>query len=258
MRQGDNPSGKVFFEIGTGRTPLVPLAYWLMGAERIITIDLNPYLKKELFDEALKQMLHNSETTSKLFGSLLVKSRLNSLFEFIQSHQYTLSELLELCQISYVAPGDASNTYLPNESIDYHTSYTVYEHIPPKTLIMIIEEGNRIIKDGGLFINRIDYSDHFAHTDKNISYINFLQYSDNEWKKYAGNRYMYMNRMRHDDIINLFESVGHTILETQTDLDHNILKLLRSGTFKLDERYDFKKIDILATRSAWIISQKLS
>ena len=31
-----DPIGKVFLEIGTGRVPVVPIAYWLMGAEKII------------------------------------------------------------------------------------------------------------------------------------------------------------------------------------------------------------------------------
>ena len=36
---GSDPVGKVFLEVGTGRAPIVPMAYWLMGAEGSITID---------------------------------------------------------------------------------------------------------------------------------------------------------------------------------------------------------------------------
>ena len=35
------PQNKVFFEIVPGRSPLVPIAYWMMGATKTITIDLN-------------------------------------------------------------------------------------------------------------------------------------------------------------------------------------------------------------------------
>ncbi len=48
-RQGRDPADGVFFEVGTGRVPLVPLAYWLLGANKTITVDLNPYVKDELF-----------------------------------------------------------------------------------------------------------------------------------------------------------------------------------------------------------------
>src|SRR5262245_9797031 len=52
-KQGVDPAGKVFFEVGTGREPLVPICFYLMGAGRTITVDLNPYLKDELIQETL-------------------------------------------------------------------------------------------------------------------------------------------------------------------------------------------------------------
>lgn len=58
---GYDPSGKVFLEVGTGRVTLVPLAYWLMGAKKTITIDLNPYLKAELKKESLQYISDNKE-----------------------------------------------------------------------------------------------------------------------------------------------------------------------------------------------------
>ena len=53
QEQGVDPAGKVFFEVGTGTTPIVPLAYWLMGAKGTITIDLHPYMKSTLAREEL-------------------------------------------------------------------------------------------------------------------------------------------------------------------------------------------------------------
>ena len=41
---GHEPNGKIFFEVGTGRASIVHLAFWLMGAEKIITTDPNPYI----------------------------------------------------------------------------------------------------------------------------------------------------------------------------------------------------------------------
>ena len=119
-----------------------------------------------------------------------------------------------------------------------------------------IRKAGEIIKNGGLFIHGIDYSDHFAQTDKSISAINFLKYSDDEWERYAGNRYMYMNRLRHDDFINLFTSVNHSIVETQPNIDQRLKGLLRSGGVLLNERFSSKSEEVLATTGAWIISRK--
>src|SRR5258706_16402487 len=46
--QNQSLEGKTVLEIGTGRRVRLPLALWLCGAEQIITIDLNPYLKQTL------------------------------------------------------------------------------------------------------------------------------------------------------------------------------------------------------------------
>jgi hypothetical protein len=33
--------------------------------------------------------------------------------------------------------------------------------------------------------------------------------------RYAGNKYMYMNRLRHDDFLDLFKSFGQKIIEVE-------------------------------------------
>jgi len=254
--QGCDPSEKVFLEIGTGRVPLVPLSYWLMGAKKTITIDLNPYLKGELIRESLRYISDNKEEIQSLFGSLLDKKRLDDLLAFSENANFSTRTFLDLCRIDYVAAGDAANTGLPPRSIDFYTSCTVFEHIPPEVLKQILEEGNRIISNDGLFIHIIDYSDHFSQSDKKISAINFLQYSDDEWKRYAGNRYMYMNRLRHDDFISLFQSVGHRILEARPDIDRRSQELLRSGILQLNARFSTKSEEIISISASWIVSKK--
>jgi hypothetical protein len=226
-----------------------------MGAKRTITIDRNPYLKFELFHECLQYICDHKEEILLLFGSKIDSKRFDELLAF-SKHKNLSSGFLDLCQIEYIAPGDASDTHLPDKSIDYHTSYAVYEHISQDVLKKILKEGNRIIKKDGLFINRIDYSDHFSHSDKSISPINFLQYSDEEWEKYAGNRYMYMNRLRHDDFLKLFEYAGHKILDIETSQNELVREVLRNGSLRLDSKYRDKPDEMLAITGAWIISQK--
>ena len=255
-KQGYEPIDKTFLEVGTGRVTLVPLSFWLMGAKKTVTIDLNPYLKQELVRDTLKYISNNRSEIRNTFGSLLNESRFDSLLEFSKNPHFSVRAFLELCQIDYLAPSNAADTKLPPQSIDFHTSFTVFEHIPLAILKQVLEEGNKITTDNSLFLHRIDYSDHFSHSDSNISAINFLQYSDEEWNKYAGNKYMYMNRLRHDDFIRLFESVGHEIIEAQTFTSERTRQLLKDSDIKLDLQFQNKSAEILATESSWIISSK--
>ena len=247
---------KIFFEVGTGTAPITALVYWLGGCRKTITIDLNPYMRKELIEERICYLNNNESEIITVFDTLLDKERFSMLLDFYRKRRFDLGKFLKLCHIEYIAPGDAAKTNLPDESIDYHTSRTVYEHIPENTLKKILQEGNRIMKKGGLFINLIDYSDHFSHTDKKISGANFYRYNDEEWNKYTHNRFYYVNRLRHDDYINLFETVGHQIIETEKNNDAYIKELLETGKLRVDKKFQAKQNDILAIMSSWFITQK--
>lgn len=257
VKLGRDPKKRHFLEIGTGRAPIVPIAYWLMGAMRITTIDINPYVKLEIVKDALTYITEHRREIETLFGSLLVPERLEALIKFQKSAEASLNDFFKLCSVNYLAPRDAANTGLENSSVDFHTSYTVLEHIPPNVLGNILEEGNRIVSDEGLFVHMIDYSDHFSHSDSSISAINFLQYGDLEWERYAGNRYMYMNRLRHDDFINMFRSAGHKVLVEQPSLNPAVAEMLNSDSIDLDIQFRRKSKDVLAITEAWVVSQKV-
>ena len=250
------PRDAVFFEVGTGNVPIVPLAYWLMGAGRTITVDVNPYLKGELVEETLDYVSARQEHVRRIFGDLLQPRRFAQLLQLHRGGRFSLPRFFESCCIEYVMPGDAANSRLMPGSVDFHTSYTVLEHIAPNVLADILEEGVRIVRDDGLFVHMIDYSDHFSHADQSISAINFLQYSDDDWARYAGNRYMYMNRLRHDDVLRLFESSGHRVLAVTTHVDEHSRTLLERGVLRVDERFRDKSPETLAIRGSWVVSEK--
>ena len=251
---GRCPVGKTFFEIGTGKRINIPLAFWLTGAGKVITVDLNHYLNEELVRADLNYIQTNRDDIERLFEGGIYNNRLDSLLAFT-GKQWQLAGLLKFLGIVYIAPMDAAKLLIPTDSIDFYTSYTVFEHIPLNILKVIIQEGNRIVKNGGLFINLIDHSDHFSHSDRSISSINFLRFSVDEWDKIAGNRFMYMNRLRVDDFHDLFEEMKHKILISESRIDFSALDLLENGDLKLDLAFMSKSKEVLATTGSWIVSE---
>lgn len=254
LQTGANPLDKTFFEVGTGRAPIVPMAFWLMGASGTVTIDLNRYVKSEVIRDSVAWMARHRGETEQIFGPLLVRKRLEELLRHHASPDDSIEGFMTLCGIRYIAPGDAASTGLEVDSVDFHTSYNVLEHIPAEVLRAILEEGKRILRPGGLFMHRVDYSDHFAHSDTSISAINFLQYSDQEWDRYAGNRYMYMNRLRHDDFMGLFTSAGLRNVLEMPHVNPRVKALLETGGFPLHASYREKPDATLAITGAWIAS----
>jgi SAM-dependent methyltransferase len=248
--------GKTFFEVGTGRVPLLPVAFWLGGAGKTITVDLNPYMRRELIEDMLYIVKTQEPEIRKIFRGLLDEDRFTALLNYSKTGKVDKKGLCALCGIDYAAPADAANTGLPEGSVDYHISNAVYEHIPLEVIRDILAEGNRIIANGGLFINTIDYGDHFSYMDGSISVINFLQYRDAEWAKYAGNRYMYMNRARHDDFVELFKAVGHEFLEVTPVFNQKAWDLLEQNAIVPDSRFKTKGRDILAITGSRFITRK--
>ncbi|MDR2185157.1 MAG: hypothetical protein LBO80_05750 [Treponema sp.] len=61
-------NGKTFFEAGTGHVPLLPIAFWLCGAEEIITVDLNPYIRNELIMDLLFFVNVEQERIKNIFN----------------------------------------------------------------------------------------------------------------------------------------------------------------------------------------------
>jgi hypothetical protein len=243
-------------DVGSGRVPFLPFAFWLCGAEKTITVDLNPYMRDELIADMLFFISTEEIKIKNIFGDFLDKKRFNVLLDYSKSKSPNKNDILKLCNIDYIVPGDAARTGLKDNSVNYHISHTVYEHIPLNVINDILIEGNRIITQDGLFINCIDYGDHFSYMDKTISVINFLQYDDNEWSRYAGNRYMYMNRARHDEFIELFKAIGHEFIEIEPYMDKNILEILEKGEFKLDNKFKTRDNNILSTTGSWFITKK--
>ena len=120
-------------------------------------------------------------------------------------------------------------TGLPAESIDIQFSYTVFEHIPEEVLAGILQEASRVLAQTGFCLHHIDPSDHYSHDDGRISKVNFLQFSDEEWNRHAGNQFAYHNRSRAADFKRLFEESGHRLLEFEPYCDERSLSELRAG-----------------------------
>ena len=153
-------------------------------------------------------------------------------------------KFLSEANIQYLAPADAANTRLPDESVDYHISTTVFEHIPRQDIERILKEAKRILKKDGIAIHFIDLSDHFQHQDKSITSINFLRYSDEEWDKIAGNQFAYCNRLRASDYFSLFEEAGFDVCRKEAVADDEARESM-GKSFMIDERFRGYGVDDL-------------
>lgn len=241
--EGLDLKGRCVLEVGTGHVPLLPLAMWLMGAGRVITIDLNRYVELELVEETLAYLRRHREELVSRFGPLLQPGRLAALRR---------PEDL-LAAIEYQAPADAAATGLAAGSVDLHCSYTVLEHIPPSALQRILAESRRLLAPGGLAVHCVDYSDHFSHGDARLSAIHFLRHSERTWRWLAGHRFMYCNRLRHPEMQALFEAAGLVLQAVDPQHDERVARELPQLPLHADFRH--WPPEVLAITGAWFVAR---
>ena len=221
--------GSTVLEVGTGWKLTTPIALWLCGADKVITVDLNPYLRPDLVRLEVEYINQNQESVAQILGTVADADCLRKRLALLETEsELSFENLMSRTGIEYLSPADAAN--LPDVgSIDYHISHTVFEHIPRPMLLAILQEANRLMKRDGLCVHYIDLSDHFSHRDRNISEVNFLQFNESEWEFWANNRYAYHNRLRVDDYYRLFEEAKFSIVNRVVQQDPQSLATLKAG-----------------------------
>ena len=221
--------GAEVLEVGTGWIPLVPIGFWLCGAARVRTYDLNRYLEMPLLRDALHWISNNSSTLATHYSEMVPENKLNAKLELLDNLKDRPADFLNEAKIEYHAPADAALTGLPAESIDIHFSANCFEHIPGEVLSRILREARRVLKPEGLAVHHVDPSDHFSHCDPSITSINFLRFEPDEWNCYSENRFAYHNRLRDSDYRRLFVESSLSISESEFEVDQRALSELKNS-----------------------------
>jgi SAM-dependent methyltransferase len=234
-----------FYEFGAGWTMLSPLAYYCCGVNRQELVDIRRLLKPNLINDVIGKL----DVTAK-------HERLprRPAWQLASHPQKAIRQLQEHYGIAYRAPADARNTALPAASVDFITSTSTLEHIPPGDIRTILRECRRILRSDGAMSFCIDYQDHFSYFDRRISAYNFLQYSDDSWGKYNSALH-YQNRLRHREYLQLFADEGFDVAVDRhpepTDGDLDVIRMMR-----VHPRFGQYSLRELAVRQSHVVLRK--
>jgi SAM-dependent methyltransferase len=245
---GQRIDGKCFLEVGTGRMVNIPTALWLCGAGRIVTVDLNPYLEPALVAESVQYARSHEGVVRQLFGARAEAGVFQARYAQLVGHEGNTEGLLKLMNVEYLGRTDAAHLPFADQSFDFHISHAVFEHIPSDSLERILVEARRLLRSQGLLFHIIDPSDHFSHDDPSITAANFLKFDERRWRRLAGNKFMYHNRLRAFEFIELFERCGVRVLRQAQTMDELSLLEMRNG-FPLAEQFKHIPPEELTVRS---------
>ena len=188
-------NSKTMLEFGAGKSLAqnIFLSYKFNQALEQTLIDISNMLDFDLLNQASDQIAKLLKVSKKP----PIKS---------------INDLKKNFNINYKAPMNLEQIKENGLKFDACISSSTLEHLPKDDLINSFKLLKNIIKKNGIISAAIDYSDHYSHTDKNISNLNYLKYSDNEWNKY-NTPMLFQNRLRHQDYREIFNLLEYKIFE---------------------------------------------
>lgn len=243
-------SGTRLMEIGTGWHPVFPLCFVLAKARSIATFDIVCLLGKtetfRLLDSLDMHVAKIAELAEEKPATVHAM-----LMEWCRSRN--LAELLSKSHIEYLAPADGRATGLEPNSIDLVYSNSVLEHVQREVISGLMEESFRVLKPGGLVMHNVGCNDHYASFDKSISFVNFLKYSEREWRLW-NNPIQYQNRLRAPEFLELAIQAGFEIISKKTNVRPGTLEAL--ARMRIASQFERFSRDEIAATSIDFIGRK--
>ncbi|MFK7935865.1 MAG: class I SAM-dependent methyltransferase [Saprospiraceae bacterium] len=241
---GQPLAGKQVLELGTGWYPIVPIALFLKGAERIVSLDIQSWMTQASQITAIETIVdfRRKGELDKILPEI-IKERWQVL-EVILQQRDTISKE-EINQQIHLEPmiQDASQTNFADHTFDFICSNNTFEHVHRSVLFAILKEFKRIVKADGLMSHFIDLSDHFAHFDTSINVYNFLQFSTKTWQR-IDNDIQPQNRLRWRDYEEMYATL--VIPYVESDIRKGDMAKLRTVSLakEFKEHYTEEEVAI--------------
>ena len=155
-------AGARLFEIGSGWYPTFPLCCFLAGARRVVTVDLNRHLRRDLLRACARGLERHVALIAEVAGvpEAEVHQRQQQLAAALERSADLAAATAGV--VDYRAPADAARTDLPPDHIDCVFSNSVLEHVAPEAIGGIFGEAKRILRPGGIMFHSVNCGDHYA------------------------------------------------------------------------------------------------
>ena len=204
----ESVAGRELLEIGTGWYPTSPLLFALAGARTCHTYDISRHLDGAMTRRLLVHLERHLDAVAE--AARRDTAEVRALYRRLLDTR-TDADLLGAAGIVYHAPADATRTGLPDASIDVVFSNSVLEHVEPPLLPGLLRESRRLIGTRGVSLHAVACNDHYAHFDRAISFVHYLQFDARQWRKW-NNALNYQNRLRAPDFIAAARDAGLEIV----------------------------------------------
>jgi hypothetical protein len=197
-------------EIGTGWYPLVPMAFMLMGAQRIYTADIHPLYAAASINQSILALLRLAEQHQlQVLLPGFNPAKLLILKKALKTP--TAAAKMKILQLNPLIL-KPSYENLPSKQFDLVVSNNTLQFVEPSKIGVLFASLQSAMAVGGVISVAIDYTDEFSHGDGRIGPFNFLRFSAAQWRFWT-NALNRPNRLRHIDYRVLFTAQFELVIE---------------------------------------------
>lgn len=191
---------KVCLEVGSGWLLTHALVFYLLGAKKIYTTDVEPLLQYQCISKAISQSVPWSivDSLSNFEDRNIVESRLNKL---LSVKKFSIQRLRDF-GVEYIAPIDLSRNLPSEEKLDFVFSKSVLEHVPVDDVEPLLENLANGLSENGFMFHLIHLTD---HKDLANRPFDFLMYSPEAYSRELQTRWG--NRIRRSQWQEIFSNI---------------------------------------------------
>jgi hypothetical protein len=229
------------FEFGAGWDLHSSLVQWCYGINNQSVFDISRLAKLELVNLTIRHLRAHPPEGSSRIPEVPLREPLDD-------------SLRRNYGIHYLAPADARRTGLASGSVDLICTTSVLEHIPPADLRAIMTECRRIANEAAIVSHVVDYTDHYAQSDRSIGPYNFLRYSERQWQAFNPAIH-YQNRLRHFQFGELFAATGFRVLGERAMQPDRATDALKDFPLA-DEFSNVAVAQLLPATGHWVIAPR--
>jgi SAM-dependent methyltransferase len=203
--------GRRILEIGPGHTLAGGVLFALHGAARYVAVDLFPIAAldartyRRLRERVARPPLYPVPDGEQRRAAAL--RRFDEVVRFV-GDVVTFDE----ATLAYRFPVDAARLPFPDGAFDVVLTCAAFEHFSAPE--EAIRECTRVLAPGGVQVHQIDLRDHRDFTRP----LDFLRFSEEEWKAQSSDMFCYTNRLRRADFERLFVAAGNELLEVDVNV----------------------------------------
>ena len=254
---GFRAEGARVLELGTGWRAADPAIFHVLGAEEVVTLDHQRWLRRDSFVHSVEMLESARAELLEEAGGAAADAgrRLDELVRLVRS-DLGLDEILAKIGVRYLVSRtlDLSPLRADGKRFDAFYSESVLHRIPAASLRARLQViAGELLRPGAASFHRTDQRDinTLEHIGNSVWALNYLRHSDLVFDRFLSGKFTSQNRHRESDFIRLLEDVGISTRFVESRLaEGDVEKVAR---MRLAARFRQKTPEDVAVRCSLLV-----